>query len=80
MITIVYKRRWGQINMKKIIVIGAILAILIAGVSFVAAGSGPAPGSGDGVSDGSWLDPPYGPGSGLGPAPSAGDGESEGPE
>jgi hypothetical protein len=66
--------------MKKIIVVAAILAILIAGISFVAAGPGPAPNSGDGDSDGSGLTPPYGPGSGPGPAPSAGDGESEGPE
>ena len=65
--------------MKKILVIGAILAILIAGVSVVTAGNGPADGAGD-------CDPneePYGPNgseNGPGPAPGAGDGNPDGPE
>jgi len=74
--------------MKKIIVIGAILAIVIAAVGVAAFGNqgqnkspGPAPNSGDGVPDGSGFasfdgqGPAYGPG----PAPNSHDGISDGP-
>ncbi|MBN1281195.1 MAG: hypothetical protein JXA00_06060 [Candidatus Thermoplasmatota archaeon] len=48
---------------------------------------GPAPNSGDGIPDGSGLEPPYGPqfagnsgnGYGPGPAPNSGDGIPDGP-
>lgn len=75
----------GTTNMKKIFVIGAILAILIAGVSYVAAGPGPAPNYGDGTSDGSGFDEGPGPiGDGesdvghTDPAPNSGDGIPDG--
>jgi hypothetical protein len=67
--------------MKKILVIGAILAILLAGVNVVTAGNGMGPA--DGAGDCDPNDGPYGPNGselGHGPAPSAGDGEPEGPE
>jgi len=67
--------------MKKILLIGVIVAILIAGVTVVTAGNGmgPADGYGDCVpNEGSYG--PNGSELGPGPAPSAGDGEPEGPE
>ena len=74
--------------MNKIIIIGAIIAIVVAGVAIAAAGNqgqmkspGPAPNSGDGIPDGSGFDsfdckgPAYGPG----PAPNSHDGIPDGP-
>ena len=72
--------------MKKILIIGAILAILIAGVAVAAIGNqgqnkstGPAPNSGDCIPDGSGFETPNGPGYGPGPAPNSGDGIPDGP-
>ena len=65
--------------MKKILAIGAIISILIAGVTLVTAANGPPEGAGDCEPN----EEPYGPNgseNGPGPAPSAGDGEPEGPE
>jgi len=74
--------------MKKILIIGAIIAIIVAGIAVAAVGDqgqnkspGPAPNSGDGTPDGSGFEsfggigPAYGPG----PAPSSHDGISDGP-
>jgi len=74
--------------MKKILVIGAIIAIVAAGVVVAATGNqgqnkspGPAPNSGDGIPDGSGFvsfggqGPAYGPG----PAPNSHDGIPDGP-
>ena len=67
-----------------VMVIAAILITVIASsVSAKSAGPlGPAPNSGDGVSDGSGLDAPHGPiadtDSGVGPAPNSGDGTPDG--
>jgi len=72
--------------MKKLFAIGLIVVFLVASAGLALAKSdgpnGPAPGSGDGVSDGSANGPagPSGEGDGgPGPAPSSGDGVSEGP-
>ena len=66
--------------MKKILIVGAIITILIAGISIVTADPpGPAPDYGDGNSDGTGSDSPYGPNDGPGSAPNAGDGISDGP-
>ena len=69
--------------MKKILIIGAIVAILVAGVTIVTAGNsdgmGPAPNSGDGIPDESGNDSPNGAGNGPGPAPNSGDGIPDGP-
>ena len=74
--------------MKKILIIAAIIAIVVAGVAIAAAGNpgqkkspGPAPNSGDCIPDGSGFEsfdangPAYGPG----PAPNSHDGISDGP-
>ena len=74
--------------MKKILIIGVIIAIIIAGVGIAAMvnqgqtkSPGPAPNSGDGISDGSGfvsfggIGPAYGPG----PAPNYHDGVPDGP-
>ena len=70
--------------MKKILIIGAIVAILIAGVTIVTAANneepmGPAPNAGDGNPDGSGFDSPNGQMNGPGPAPNSGDGIPDGP-
>jgi hypothetical protein len=75
-------------KMKKILIIGAIIAIIIAGLGIAAMGNqgqnkspGPAPNSGDGIPDGSGFisfdakGPAYGPG----PAPNYHDGKPDGP-
>ena len=67
-------------EMKKIIVL--ILVVVFLMISFgcmtIAENSpGPAPDSGDGVSDGSGLDAPFG--NGPGPAPNSGDCDPNGP-
>lgn len=69
--------------MKKTITIALILlfvACTFIGTVTAANSNGPAPNSGDGVSDGSGLEPPYGnTGSpGMGPAPNSGDGIPDG--
>ena len=65
--------------MRKIIVITAITAILIVGISMVTADTpGPAPEYGDDNSDGNGSDSPYGPNDGPGSAPNAGDGIPDG--
>ena len=74
--------------MKKILIIAAIVAIVVAGVAIAAAGNqgqnksqGPAPNSGDCFPDGSGFEsfdgigPAYGPG----PAPNSHDGWPDGP-
>jgi len=74
--------------MKKILIIGTIIAIIVAGVVVAGVGNqgqnkspGPAPNSGDGIPDGSgfksfeFKGPAYGPG----PAPNYHDGISDGP-
>ena len=71
--------------MKKMISIAIIVlvfatmfcGIVAAANSFGPLLDGPAPNSGDGVSDGSGLDNPVNPG--MGPAPNSGDGVSDGP-
>jgi hypothetical protein len=73
------------INMNKMVLVSflAIGIIAIAG-NVLANGDGPAPNSGDGVSDGSGFDPEpngegvYGDGHGT-PAPNSGDGVPDGP-
>ncbi len=72
--------------MKKILIIGVIVAIIIAGAAIATAGNygkspGPAPNSGDGIPDGSGFDSfsGKGPGNGPGPAPNSGDGIPDGP-
>lgn len=68
--------------MKKILLVGAIVALLIGGVTVATAeddGMGPAPNSGDGISDGSGFDAPNGEQNGSGPAPNSGDGIPDGP-
>ncbi len=66
--------------MKKIIALLTALFVLGFASGPVMAGSGPAPNSGDGVSDGSGMDggPNSGNGNAPGPAPSSGDGVSDG--
>ena len=77
--------------MKKLAAVVSVMAILALGMTFyvgqVSAASGPAPNSGDGISDGSGLDSPNGPvgegnsdtGNGSnGPAPNSGDGVPDG--
>jgi hypothetical protein len=66
-------------------VIAALLVVALAGTALAAESTGPAPNSGDGISDGSGFDGPNGPigsaelGSGpIGPAPNSGDGISDG--
>ena len=71
--------------MKKMTVLVAALALVLAVGSLLAiyAGPGPAPNSGDGVSDGSGFDVlpgPAGDADPLGPNPSAGDGIPDGSE
>lgn len=74
--------------MNKMLIIGAIVAIVIAGIGIAALGNqgeikspGAAPNSGDGIPDGSGftsfdgVGPAYGPG----PAPNSHDGISDGP-
>ena len=74
--------------MKKVLLIGALVAILVAGVAVAGLGNqgqtkspGAAPSSGDGIPDGSGFEsfdgigPAYGPG----PAPNSHDGISDGP-
>jgi hypothetical protein len=72
--------------MKKILIIAAIVAIVVAGVAIAAAGNqgmnhGPAPNSGDCIPDGSGFASfdGQGPGYGPGPAPNSGDGVPDGP-
>ncbi len=70
--------------MKKIVLVACLAIGLIAIAGNALAGDGPAPNAGDGVSDGSGLDPKpngegvEGPGYGA-PAPNSGDGVSDGP-
>ena len=72
--------------MRKLIVVIAVLALFLVSSGSVLAGSynapGPNPDAGDGISDGSSLDSPYGANSagdiGTGPAPNAGDGIPDG--
>ena len=73
-------------NMKKRIILAAIVAIVVAGVAVAAAGNhgmstGPAPNSGDGIPDGSGFASFDGQGQGYGPgpAPNSGDGIPDGP-
>jgi len=75
-------------NMKKILILGAIVAIIVAGVTIATAGNqdqgkspGPAPNSGDGIPDGSGFASfgGNGQGNGPGPAPNSGDGIADGP-
>jgi hypothetical protein len=75
--------------MKKILVLGAIILIAVAGVGVAALGNqgemkspGPAPNSGDGIPDGSGFesfDGHQGPAYGPGPAPNSHDGIPDGP-
>jgi hypothetical protein len=72
--------------MKRIILMMLVILIAFSGVAMADNGpSGPAPNSGDGVSDGSGMDSPSGPNGdgqgedGPGPAPNSGDGVSDGP-
>ncbi|MFH1013961.1 MAG: hypothetical protein V1769_05595 [Thermoplasmatota archaeon] len=71
--------------MKKIYVVGAVIALILAGSTIAIAknvmtdGMGPAPNAGDCVPDGSGFDSPNGSGNGAGPAPNSGDGISDGP-
>ena len=58
-----------------------LVAVLVLGTVAVQAGPGPAPNSGDGVTDGSGFDVPPGPigdGDPFGPAPNGGDGVPDG--
>jgi len=70
--------------MRRLLVLLLALVFAIGGMTAVYAGiaPGPAPNSGDGISDGSGFDdPPPGPlgdGDPLGPAPNAGDGDPDG--
>ncbi|NQT72990.1 MAG: hypothetical protein HQ553_09505 [Chloroflexi bacterium] len=74
--------------MKKVVVIGLLVAVILSaiGVSSVLAGAGPAPSSGDGDPDGSGFvqgtEWPAGPNEsgigGDGPAPNSGDGDPDG--
>jgi len=66
--------------MKKLIALLTALFILGFATGPIFAGSGPAPNSGDGISDGSGLDSPNGPGNdgSPGPAPNSGDGVPDG--
>ena len=71
-------------KMKKITIIACLAIGIIAMAGNAMAGNGPAPNSGDGVSDGSGLEPEpngegvFGDGHGE-PAPNSGDGISDGP-
>jgi hypothetical protein len=67
--------------MRRPLVLLLALVFAVGGMMAVYAGiaPGPAPNSGDGISDGSGLTPmPVGPGETPGPAPSAGDGIPDG--
>jgi hypothetical protein len=68
---------------RKTIVLLACFAIGIVGIgNAIAAGTGPAPNSGDCIPDGSGFEKvnePHGEGYGPGPAPNAGDGIPDGP-
>ncbi len=68
--------------MKEIIVIVCmtiLVATLICGSVVADPQDGPAPNSGDGVSDGPGWDETHWPDEGKGPAPDSGDGISDGP-
>jgi hypothetical protein len=71
--------------MKKIYIIVAVVALIVAGSTIAIAknaltdGMGPAPNSGDCIPDGSGFDSPNGSGNGPGPAPHSGDGIADGP-
>lgn len=73
--------------MRKLLIIALLITCVLVNTGIIFAGSGPAPNSGDGVSDGSGLDSPTGPnsagpgGSDNGPAgaaPNSGDGVNDG--
>ncbi len=68
--------------MKKYMVMLAMAAILFGFTGTVCGGNGPAPNSGDGVSDGSGMDSPFGQNdshdNATGPAPNSGDGVADG--
>ena len=68
--------------MKKICIVLSllILAGMVCGIASAASNVGPAPNSGDGIPDGSGLEPPYGnpDNPGIGPAPNSGDGIPDG--
>jgi len=67
--------------MRRLLVLLLALVFAVGGMMAVYAGisPGPAPNSGDGVSDGSGLHPlPAGDGEARGPAPNSGDGISDG--
>jgi len=67
--------------MRRVLALLLVLVFAVSGVTAVYAGiaPGPAPNSGDGVSDGSGMRPlPVGPGEAVGPAPNSGDGVSDG--
>ncbi len=66
--------------MRKLLALLMVTMLLLGGLAAFA-GPGPAPNSGDGVSDGSGYEPlpgPVGDGDPLGPAPNSGDGVSDG--
>lgn len=65
--------------MKKMMTLLMALVLMFAvGSIMVYAGTGPAPNSGDGISDGSGFDSPAGPSSGTAGAPNSGDSTSDG--
>jgi hypothetical protein len=67
--------------MRRLLVLLLALVFAVGGMMAVYAGPGPAPNSGDGVSDGSGfpeLPGPVGDGDPFGPAPNSGDGVSDG--
>jgi hypothetical protein len=78
---IVTTTRIGGISMKRVLALLVVAMLVFAGVAVAGmVAPGPAPNAGDGVSDGSGLDPaPAGPGKTPGPAPNSGDGIPDGP-
>jgi hypothetical protein len=67
--------------MRRLLVLVLAFVFAVGGVMsvYAAIAAGPAPNSGDGISDGSGLTPePAGPGETPGPAPNSGDGVSDG--
>jgi len=66
--------------MKRLLAVLLVVLLVLGGLTaYAAVATGPAPNAGDGISNGSGIDPePVGPGETPGPAPNAGDGIPDG--
>jgi hypothetical protein len=66
----------ARVARKVVAVLTAATVFIVLAAGIAMAGNGPAPNAGDGISDGSGLESPFG--GGLGGAPNAGDGIPDG--